>query len=158
MKRGILSTLSVLAGVGTGIVATKKIMEREISKHQKLSDKHMGLFLLMNQWVKINQEGKRIADYFVENNYYSIAVYGMSYVGETLVNELKDSEVKVLYGIDKAADNIYSELDIVSPEDKMCEVDAVVVTSIAFFDEIEEQLRKRINCPIISLEDIVYEM
>ena len=37
-------------------------------------------------------------------------------------------------------------------------VDAVVVTAITFFDEIEERLSEKVDCPIISLEDILYEV
>ena len=45
-----------------------------------------------------------------------------------------------------------------SIDDDLEEVDAVVVTAITFFDEIEEKLSQKIDCPIISLEDILYEI
>ena len=37
-------------------------------------------------------------------------------------------------------------------------VDTIKKNNITFFDEIEEQLREKIDCPIISLEDILYEV
>ena len=40
----------------------------------------------------------------------------------------------------------------------MDDVDAVVVTAVYFFDEVEEELEKIFDCPIISLEDIVQEV
>ena len=82
----------------------------------------------------------------------------MSYAGETLINELKDSSVTIAYGIDKNADSIYADVDIVSMDDNLETVDAVVVTAITFFDEIEEQLSAKMDCPILSLEDILYEI
>ena len=82
----------------------------------------------------------------------------MSYAGETLVDELRGSTVTVVYGIDKNAVSLYSDVDIVSMEDDLEIVDAIVVTAITFFDEIEEQLSEKIDCPIISLEDILYEV
>ena len=81
-----------------------------------------------------------------------------SYVGETLVDELKNSNITVLYGIDQKADSIYADVDIVFIEDELQEVDAIVVTAITFFDEIEEKLSEKMDCPIISLEDILYEV
>ena len=36
--------------------------------------------------------------------------------------------------------------------------DAVVVTTVTFFDGIEEKFSIKLNCPIISLEDILYEV
>ena len=37
-------------------------------------------------------------------------------------------------------------------------VDAVIVTPIFFMDEIEEMLSGKMDCPIVSLEDILYEI
>lgn len=62
------------------------------------------------------------------------------------------------YGIDRNADRIFSEVEIVNVEDTLQPVDAVVVTAIYNFDEIEEKLSELMDCPIISLEDIIYEI
>ena len=43
-------------------------------------------------------------------------------------------------------------------QDQLTEVDAVVVTPIVFFNEIEKELSEKLDCPIISLEDILYEI
>ena len=64
----------------------------------------------------------------------------------------------MLYGIDQKADSIYADVDIVFIEDELQEVDAIVVTAITFFDEIEEKLSRKVDCPIISLDDILYEV
>lgn len=123
-----------------------------------MSDKHLALFLMMNQWVKVKQKGKKLSTYFEQNGYKRIAIYGMSYAGETLMEELRDTDVQVVYGIDKKADSIYADVDIVTMDDTLEEVDAVVVTAITFYDEIEDKLSDKIDCPIISLEDILYEI
>lgn len=86
----------------------------------------------MKQWVEVKQEGKNLSEYFMRSGYKNIAIYGMSYAGETLVNELKDTEINVKYGIDRNADSIYGEIDVVSMEDDLEEVDAIVVTAITF--------------------------
>lgn len=123
-----------------------------------MSNKHLALFLMMNQWVRVKQEGRNLADYFERNGYQRIAVYGMSYAGETFIDELKGSKVEIAYGIDQRANSIYADVDIVPVDDVLEVVDAVVVTAITFFDEIEEKLSKKLDCPIISLEDILYEV
>ena len=82
----------------------------------------------------------------------------MSYAGETLIEELKGTDIHIAYGIDKGAESIYAEIDLVSPNDKLQDVDAIIVTAITFFEEIEEQLSEKVKCPIISLEDILYEI
>ena len=114
--------------------------------------------MMMNQWVKVKQEGKNLSEYFEKQGYKKIAIYGMSYAGETLVNELENTSVQILYGIDKNADSIYANIDVFSIEDSLEEVDAVIVTAITFFDEIEEELSTKFSCPIISLENVLYEI
>lgn len=162
MKKGTISVLSALIGavLGTlaGAGAVAKVSRDEKCKERQLSDKHLELFLMMNQWVKVKQEGKNLSSYFQKNGYKKIAIYGMSYAGETLLDELKDSSIEVAYGIDRNADGIYADVDIVSVDDILEAVDVIVVTAITFYDEIEEQLRIKVDCPIISLEDILYEI
>lgn len=162
MKKGTISVLSALTGAIVGAVAGAGAVTRAIGgaegKTQEMSDKHLALFLMMNQWVKVKQEGKNLASYFEKNGYKKIAIYGMSYAGETLLEELKDSEINVVYGIDRNAGEIYADVDVVSVDEELEEVDAIVVTAVTFFDEIEEQLNAKVNCPILSLEDILFEV
>ena len=157
MKKPIISALSVLTGAVLGAGAAGKLMEESTKKTKSMSDKHLALFLMMNQWVKVKQQGKNLSTYFEKNRYKEIAIYGMSYAGETLVDELKDTDVTVVYAIDQKADAIYyADVEVLSIEDKLENVDVVVVTAITFFDEIEEKISKKMDCPIVSLEDILY--
>lgn len=127
-------------------------------KNAKSTDKNRALFLMMNQWVKMKQEGKNLSSYFKQNGYKKIAIYGMGYVGETLLEELKESGITVAYCIDKRAGFIYTDVDIVSMDDYLERVDVVVVTAITFFIEIEKELSGKMDCPIVSIEDILYEV
>ena len=113
---------------------------------------------MMNQWVKVKQDGKNLSLYFEREGYKEIAIYGMSYAGETLMEELVDSPVTVKYGIDRNAEKILADVDVVTPDAFLEPVDAIVVTSVTFFEEIEEILRQKTDCPIISLEDILYDV
>ena len=158
MKKVILVVVSLLTGIVAGAGAVGKIMGNSLTKSKRLSDKHLALFLMMNQWVKVKQEGKHLTEYFEKNGYKKIAIYGMSYAGETLLDELKDTNVAVAYGIDENADKIYLDVDIVTLEERVEAVDVVVVTAITFFDEIEKKLMERLECPIVSLEDILFEI
>lgn len=161
MKKGMISVLSAIVGAGSAAVGVSmyekhKLEERE--KWKQLADKHLALMQLFNQWMITKQEGKSIVDYFHKESIKSIAIYGMSYVGERLYDELKDSDIEVKYAIDKNADGIYSELEIVTPQEELEEVDAIVVTPIFYFDEIEGMLSAKTEATILSLEDILYEI
>lgn len=158
MKKSTLSLLSTLGGAAAAAIAVKKVTGDETKVERNLSAKHLALFLMMNQWVAVKQEGKNLADYLEKMQYKAIAIYGMSYAGERLVEELKGSNIQIKYAIDQKAGEIYSDINIVAPEDELEEVDAIIVTPIFFFDDIEDKLSQKIDCPIISLEDILYEV
>ena len=51
----------------------------------------------------------------------------------------------------------FQDIDIVGVNELSDDVDAIVVTAVTYFDEIEEMLSEKVSCPIISLEDIIYE-
>lgn len=158
MKKQIISILSGLTGAAIGAIVMGKASSTESNKKKELSDKHLALFMMMNQWVRVKQEGKSVVDYLKQHNFTTIAVYGMSYAGERLVEEVKGSEIEVAYGIDKNAGGIYADIEVVTPDEHLEEVDAVIVTSIFFMDEIERDLSAKLSCPILSLEDILYEL
>lgn len=158
MKKGVSLVLSALMGVAVGAGMIGKKMDEKRQMAQSYANKHLSLFIMMNQWVKVKQEGKNLSVYFEREGYQDIAIYGMSYAGKTLIDELKDTDIHVAYGIDKNAGTIYADVNIVTMEEQLEKVDAIVVTAITFFDEIEEKLIEKVNCPIISLEEILYEM
>lgn len=162
MKKRIFIALSTVGGIAfgaiLGVVGAASVLEERISEKQKMSDKHLDLFLLMNQWVKVKQKGMSLSQYFEKNGYRRIAIYGMGHVGETLVEELKETNTEVAYGIDKNAENIWlNDINVLSLDDELENVDVVVVTAISFFDHIKDLLSRKLTCPIISLEDILYE-
>ena len=158
MKKTVIGILSLLGGAVAGMIGTKRVMQKRLDIATNYSDKHLSLFLMMNQWVKVKQEGKNLSTYFERNDLKRIAVYGMSYAGEALIEELKGTGVEVIYGIDKNADKIFSTVDVISMDDSFENVDAVIVTAITFYDEIKDKLSKKVDCQIISLEDVLYEV
>lgn len=156
MKKVYISILCVVAGVISGAYIVGKNILKKLSEVRLISDKHLTLFILTVQWIKVKQQGKNVSDFLKEEGYENIAIYGMSYIGERLIDELKNTDINVVYGIDRNINFISSSIDLVSINDNLKTVDAIVVTAVTFFDEIYEELSKKIDCPIISLEDILY--
>ena len=130
---------------------------RDALKWKNLSQKHLFMFQLMNQWMALKQKQRCIGKYLRERNYNHIAIYGMGYIGQRLYDEL-EKEVDVRYAIDQKGNDTYADLKIYLPGDNLETVDAVIVTAIMCFDEIKTSLCKKVKCPIVALEDIIYEM
>ena len=158
MKKLTISGLSALLGASVGAVAVGTMQKPKTVRRADHTQKMTEFYRILIEWLRIRQEGKSLVSYFIQNGYKTVAIYGMKELGERLYDELKDSEISVKYVIDKNADAIYVDVDVVTPEDFLEEVDVIVVTAIHYFDEIEEALAEKIDCPVISLEDIVFEL
>lgn len=98
---------------------------------------------------------KNIAEYLRESGFENISIYGMSDIGILLLNMLKQSNIKVQYAIDKRAAQISSDVPVITMEQELPQVDAVIVTAAYFYAHIEEHLKTKIKCPIISIVDVL---
>lgn len=152
--------LGSLAAVGGILWKSKKSIE----KLNTMKERFKEYYTVTNQWIHNKNEGRSLINYFKENNYNTIAIYGMGELGTRLYEELKDSDIKIAYFIDKNADEIYYGVDEITTVglddmDSQEKVDAIVVTPFYDFDEIEEKLQEYdMESDIISLEDIIYEI
>lgn len=162
MKKGISKVISVLAGGAAGAVAGSVAignkMNKQLKKKEDFFQKILSYYFIYNQWLSIHQQGKSLVEYFEKNGYKTVAIYGMKELGERLYDELKDSGITVKYIIDKKAESIYADVDVVSPDDDLEPVDVIVVTACYFFDSIDRKLGASVDYPVVSLEDIVYEV
>lgn len=157
MKKGIIATIAAIAGAAGGIVIGKAGNKALMEKAKKV-DKFKSYYNLLNHWLDLKREGRSPIEYFHENHIKTIAVYGMGELGNHLYHELKDTDVELKYAIDKDT-GAYSEgVEVYSLDDSLESVDAIVVTAIFAFHEIEEELSNKMNCQIISLEDVIYWM
>ncbi len=153
-KRNVLALIGALGTVAAGGYYCNKY-RKKYDRCGELMRKLEKYYHTLNRWLAKRQEGICLDSYFKENGYESIAIYGYKELGERLYDELKATDVKVEYIIDKAADNIYAGVDAYTPDDVLPDVDAVVVTASYYFDEIEEMLRDKLACPIFSIDDVV---
>ena len=161
MKKWMTCILCAIisAGFGATVVARWKVkyLAQTLEVKTEQAEKYNELFQLLNQWVNVRQKGHTLIEYFEKKGYKNIAIYGMNFAGETLLKELEGSSVCVKYGIDKDAIHIMIACRMVTPDDVCEEVDAIIVTPIYYFAEIADLLEKKVSCPIISLEEVIYE-
>lgn len=122
---------------------------------EKQADKFRSMFIVMNMWMNNYLCGRTTELFLKDRHYCKIAIYGMNYMGKTLLDELRNSSIKVEYAIDRNADNIHLPLKIYNPSEKLPNVDVIVVTAISVFDEIKEQLHQKGEDNVISLEEII---
>lgn len=112
---------------------------------------------LLDRLKELNQNGNHTEKLLLQNHYNNIAIYGMGRVGKQLYNELINSKIKIACVIDS------KEIleNIIPPQVKIDkipeEADAIIVTPVFSFDFIKESLEKMYECPIISIEKLLFE-
>lgn len=147
-----------VVGAIAGAVAVGKVQKESVSTSSQYSDRYRDYYSMLIHWLGLKQEGKSLDQYFVNNNYKKVAIYGMGEMGSRLYEELKNSDkIEVAYAIDQNADNLYSELEIIKKEDDYPEADVIVVTATYAFDDIAESVSEKVDYKIVSLEDVIYE-
>ena len=131
--------------------------ENELENQRRIIDRYYKIMKAMNSWICALQRGKLTVYYFNERLVQSIAIYGWGDLGKCLENELRDTNVQVRYVIDRNKNNIGDkDIKIYSlDDDTWPDVDMVVVTPFYEYQSIKERIKEKINCRIVSIEDII---
>lgn len=114
-------------------------------------------FNILNYWFMNYQKGHAVEEYLLNRGFNRIAIYGFGELGQRLYQELLNSEVKVVYGIDRKVVSKNADFKIFTSPDASQEISAVIVTVINDYIGIASELRKSLKCPILPLEDVIYE-
>lgn len=158
MKKGVVALLSMVIGAVAGAAGVGYLSGKQVEQKAGKVDKFKGYYNMLNQWLTLKQEGKSLVEYFKQNDYKTVAIYGMGEMGNRLYDELKGSDIEVKYAVDKEAASTYSELYVKEMDDDFEAVDVMVVTATFAFDDIENEISEKVDFPIVSLEDVVYEI
>ena len=161
MKNSLVGSLNLLMvgsiGAVFGALITRRGFKEQIIRLKDNNEKMKEFYDVLVRWAKLHGSGRGIEQYLLKKNIKTVAIYGMKELGELLYDELKKSSIKVLYAIDKDAEYILSDLNVLSPSDSLQDVDAVIVTAIHYFSDIEAGMKARVSCPVISIEDVIFD-
>lgn len=157
MKK-IKSITLFMTGMLAGITL-KYFMDRNDAgtdnSQKNRADKNASVIATLNQLFMAVQNNRDIAGYLLSKGYKNIAIYGLGNVGRRLLDILDNSEVNVLFGIDTNAENIAERVKVIHIGEIAEEPDLIIVTPIYSYEEIKTQLMEKVNCEIMSIEDIL---
>ncbi len=119
-------------------------------------------FVTMKKWLENRNAGKSFVDYFNDYGYKKVAIYGAGDLGRLLYEEIKNSDIKVCYFVDRNGEGMLETEGIrVITFDKikdMPEVDVIVITSIGNYDAISKALAIEVpELSTINLREAVFE-
>ncbi len=158
MKKKILMLGETVLAAAAGFMAAFLFKKKMPDKSADKANKFKTYYNTLNRWLELKQKGVSLDKWFQKNGYKNAAVYGMGELGNRLYEELKDTEIRVEYAIDKNAYGVSLDIPVYQKEDELPDVDVIVISAVFAFSEISGELEKKCTCPIVSLEDIVFEL
>ena len=118
-------------------------------------NKYKNIMRLYDKWLFLRERKVKISDYLIEKNYKKIAIYGMGKVSKHLLFDLENSDIEVMYGIDRVENGLNYSFPIYNLDGVLPPVDVIIGTVVYEFDNIYKILREKSNSIIISLEEII---
>lgn len=156
-KMYIVLTIIIVLLLGTClfVISKNKRLKSENLRQKNEVKKTLCNNVILRDWILLKQKGVKLEKWLIQNDIKQIAIYGYGILGKVLLSELKDSSIEVISIIEKNYTRIYADVPVVSIDD-VPQVDAVIVSVVNYYDEIENDLLLRCKCAIISLEDVIY--
>ncbi len=159
MKRKNIAVAVIISiGNTAAYLSMQRQFKKKLGESKALVQKNDQIIRAFERWMKLKQKGKSIAAFLQQSGYSHVAIYGFGKLGACLYEELRDSKVKVDYIIDKNPDVISVEKDKYSVGVELPDTEMIIVTSITFFNQVQDEVIDYCRCPIFSLEDILQEM
>ena len=121
-------------------------------------DKFKRYYSVLNEWLMLKNCNHNLEEYFKNNAYGEIAVYGIGELGRRLCEELKDTDIEIEYIVDGKVSGNYLGVEIMDMDSQLKAVDVVVVTAVFDLERIEKQLKEKVSFPVVSLEEVIYEI
>lgn len=116
---------------------------------------YYGISRLLTQ-KSVNQKGI-LEEYFKQNGWQKVAIYGWSAAGKLLYTLLEDTFVQISYIVDRR--DISGEAPIPSYQYAQTApaIDVLIITAIRDYWDIEEQLYGTVPFPLVCMDDIINE-
>lgn len=117
--------------------------DTERTKKNDGAAKLAAFYEILLQWVEDKISGHNIADILKSEGVQTVAIYGMKELGELLLSELEHAGLDVRYIIDRRKEDICLDVPAYNVEEPLPEADAVIVTAVLYYKEIESVLKKK---------------
>lgn len=115
-------------------------------------------YQILTRWVEMKIKGGSVAEVIKKRGIHMVAIYGYAEMGKLLCMELVQAGMEVVYVLDRKVTHTENEkIPVFVPQKGLPEVEAVVVTAVYYFHEIEKELMEMGFHNIVSLRDLVKE-
>lgn len=113
---------------------------------------------LLYYWLYIEQHNKSISQWLEEKGYHSVGIYGMGELGERVYDELSNNQSTNISCVIAKDKKILIRQKIYFPDEELPSTDIIIVIDSLAFEKIQKELSKKVNCPIVSLDSIIFSL
>jgi len=125
---------------------------------QKETEKQKDVIRILTYLCSIPNLTLQLEAYFKKHGVKNLALYGFGNVGQVLTGILCELDVKVAYGIDQRAEKLNYNFPVYTLNEKLPEVDLIIVTLPIYFPVIYKDLCKINDAEIVSIDEILEEI
>ncbi|RKI99422.1 glycosyltransferase family 2 protein [bacterium D16-54] len=137
----------------------KELFSQYLESIQAFVDKkYASMFFITYNWIRLKSRGIHIHIYLKQNGCKKIAIYGMGYIGECLYDELRNTDIEILYGIDQNALDYKRELAIYHVDEDLEAVDGVIITIADVSNKIKRMVYDKLKCNIYTMDELFINM
>lgn len=136
--------------------AMKYVENANKSDIDRLLERYSRQTCLLSNWLDRKELGLSIADDLLDRGIKSVAIYGMNEFGRHAAIELKESGFDVKYVMDKNPDADSCGYRLLSLDDELEEVDAVIVTIFKWATSVKQALAKKLpDAEILEIDELL---
>lgn len=167
MRTAVILGLSAFGlGYACGTLATGRKLVAKVDGERLQAYKYRHYMQMLDAWMMAKKYGKPLDEYLLERGIRRVVIYGMTAFGIRLYHELKDTEIEVLYALDRNPKHKYPGLrvyrwgdknDAPTKEDKNSP-DAVIVAAFMFYNTIAPELEQAGYRNVLSLDTVLYDL
>ncbi|MDD3413825.1 MAG: glycosyltransferase family 10 [Lachnospiraceae bacterium] len=150
MKKDVYSFFDFIFEKGNVKLFEKRIWN--ITETQK-EIKFKRYYRILNQILILKKDNLNLADKIKNKGYKNILIYGVGVIGKRIIDEIYESEIKIIYAIDKKEAGYYRGIQIKN-QIEYCEEIDVIISSIELNKELEIICK---DYQLIDIEEIIYD-
>lgn len=124
-------------------------------KYEINANRYKDKWEILVKWRYISNEN--IKKFFITHKYKNIAIYGFGELGEFLAEEIieaKDVNLKCIIDYQKWG-TYYKNIPIINLENSLEDIDCIVISTVRNFEEVKEQIEKKKEIKIISINELI---
>lgn len=134
------------------------VLRNEMNIYRSKTFKYERYWKVFDAWMELREQGKNVGDYLKLYNIRKVAIYGAGMMGKHLITELCGNGVEVVCAIDRKAGVIESDVKLYTLENKLPDIEAVIITVLTEAEEIMNELKTKFNCRIFLLEKLIMNL